>query len=171
MPNNSSAADTAPATEPTRRAGRMESALNSARGAANEALQETKEVARRAGQAIEANPMAVVVGGVAIGLAAGALLPKTKRETELLGPVGRRLTDAASDAATAAKDAAKVELATIPLSKEAARDQVGKVLDQVAKAISGAGEAALAGKRQTTVDNDAAADGEAAPRKTRQKAD
>jgi ElaB/YqjD/DUF883 family membrane-anchored ribosome-binding protein len=163
MPNNSSAADTN-ATQ-TRRAGRMETALNSARDAASDVIEETREVARRAGEVAEANPMAVVVGGVALGLAAGALLPKTRRETELLGPVGRRLTDAAADAASAAKDAAKVELATIPLSKEAARDQVGKVLDQIAKAISGAGEAALAGKRETVVDN------EPAPRKARQKAD
>ena len=165
MPNNSPAADDANSAEPTRNVGRMEAALTSARDAANDALQETREVARRAGKAIEANPMVVVAGGVAIGLAAGALLPKTKRETELLGPVGRRLTDAASGAATAAKDAAKVELGTLPLSKEAARAQVGKVLDQVAKAISDAGEAALAGKPQAVVQNDPE------PRRRARKAD
>ena len=154
MPTTAPPADNAATAEPTRRVGRMEAALGSARDAASDALQETKEVARRAGEAIEANPMAVVAGGVALGLVAGALLPKTKRETELLGPVGRRLTDAASDAATAAKDAAKIEFATIPLSKEAAREQVSKVLDQVAKAISTAGEAALASKPTATVNSD-----------------
>ncbi|MBS0479140.1 MAG: hypothetical protein JSR79_07565 [Proteobacteria bacterium] len=172
MPNTSStAADDTIAADPTRRAGRMESALNSARDAAADALEETREAARRAGQAIQANPVAIVVGGVAVGLAAGALLPKTKRETELLGPVGKRLTGAAADAASAAKDAAKVELATIPLSKDAAREQVGKVLDQVARAISEAGEAALAGKRQPIVDNEPRSAAEPATRKPRRKAD
>jgi ElaB/YqjD/DUF883 family membrane-anchored ribosome-binding protein len=147
-----------------RRAGRMESALATARGAANDAITETRRAARRAGQAAEANPLAVVAGGIAIGIAAGALLPKTKRETELLGPVGRRLTDAASDAATAAKDAARAELSTLPLSKEAARAQVGKVLDQVAKAVSEAGEAALA-QRSRPVEEPAAP----APRPKRTK--
>lgn len=165
MANNSSAADTNDMTAGKRTAGRVESALSNARDTANGALKETKDAARRAGAAIEANPMAVVVGGIAMGLAAGTLLPKTKRETELLGPVGRRLTDVASGAASAAKDAAKVELAAIPLSKDAARDQVSKVIDQFAKAISGAGEAALASKRETVVDN------KPAPRKSRQKAD
>ena len=106
-----------------------------------------KDAAQRAGEAIADNPLAVVAGGIAIGVAAGALLPKTRRETELLGSVGRRLTDAAADAADAAKEAARGELSTLPLSREAARDQVGKVIDQVAKAITGAGEAALASRR------------------------
>jgi len=81
----------------------------------------------------------------AIGLAAGALLPKTKRETELLGSVGKRLTGVAAGAAEAARDAAKAELGSLPLSKDAAKAQVSKLIDQVAKAVSSAGEAALNG--------------------------
>lgn len=155
-------------------AGRMESALTTARGAASDAWNEAREASRRVGEAAEANPLAVVAGGIAIGLAAGALLPKTRRETELLGPVGRRLTDAASGAASAAKDAAKIELATLPLSKEAARAQAGKVLDQVAKAISDAGEAALASrtpKAAPTGAGPATAADDATPRKRARKAD
>jgi len=129
-----------------KQSGRMESALATARGATNDALHETRKVAERAGKAIETNPLAVVAGGIAIGLAAGALLPKTKRETELLGPVGKRLTGVAAGAAEAAREAAKAELGTLPLSKDAAKEQVSKLLDQVAKAVSSAGEAALAGK-------------------------
>ena len=135
-----------PQNTETKQSGRMESALATARGATSDALDETRKVAERAGRAIEANPLAVVAGGIAIGLAAGALLPKTKRETELLGPVGKRLTGAAAGAAEAAREAAKAELGTLPLSKDAAKEQVSKLLDQVAKAVSSAGEAALAGK-------------------------
>jgi hypothetical protein len=125
--------------------GRMENALATARGATNDALHETRKVAERAGKAIETNPLAVIAGGIAIGLAAGALLPKTKRETELLGAAGKRLTGVAAGAAEAARDAAKAELGSLPLSKDAARAQVSKLIDQVAKAVSSAGEAALNG--------------------------
>ena len=123
--------------------GRMENALATARGATNDALHETRKAAERAGKAIEANPLAVIAGGIAIGLAAGALLPKTKRETELLGSVGKRLTGVAAGAAGAARDAAKAELGSLPLSKDAAKAQVSKLIDQVAKAVSSAGDAAL----------------------------
>ena len=130
-------------TAETKQSGRMESALATARGATNDALHETRKVAERAGKAIETNPLAVVAGGIAIGLAAGALLPKTKRETELLGSVGKRLTGVAAGAVEAARDAAKAELGSLPLSKDAAKAQVSKLIDQVAKAVSSAGDAAL----------------------------
>lgn len=132
-------------------AGRMETALTSARSTANSALDETRKAARRVGKAAEANPLAVIAGGIAIGLAAGALLPKSRRETELLGPVGKRLTGAAAGAAEAAKDAAKAELGSLPLSKDAARAQVSKLLDQVGKALSAGGEAALAARDDAPV--------------------
>ncbi|HEX7848133.1 MAG TPA: hypothetical protein VF485_00240 [Sphingomonas sp.] len=123
--------------------GRVETALATARGATNDALHETRKAAARAGKAIETNPLAVIAGGIAIGLAAGALLPRTKRETELLGPVGQRLTGVAAGAAGAARDAAKAELGSLPLSKDAAKAQISKLIDQVAKAVSSAGDAAL----------------------------
>lgn len=126
--------------------GRMENALATARGATNDALEETRKAAARAGKAMEANPLAVVAGGIAIGLAAGALLPKSKRETELLGPVGKRLTGVAAGAAEAARDAAKAELGSLPLNKDAAKAQVSKLIEQVAKAVSSAGDAALNAK-------------------------
>ncbi len=129
-----------------RKAGRMETALASARGATSDALHETRKAARQAGKAIESNPLAIVAGGIAVGLVAGALLPKSKRESELLGPMGKRLTGAAAGAAEAARDAARAELATLPLNKDAAKAQVSKLIEQVAKAVSSAGDAALNAK-------------------------
>jgi ElaB/YqjD/DUF883 family membrane-anchored ribosome-binding protein len=141
-----------PQSAEIKQSGRMESALATARGATNDVLHETGKIAERAGKAIEANPLAVVAGGIAIGLAAGALLPKTKRETELLGSVGKRLTGVAAGAAEAARDAAKAELGSLPLSKDAAKAQVSKLIDQVAKAVSSAGEAALNGSPVTAAE-------------------
>lgn len=132
-----------PQNTESKQSGRMETALATARGATNDALHETRKAAERAGKAIETNPLAVVAGGIAIGLAAGALLPKTKRETELLGAMGKRVTGVAAGAAEAARDAAKAELSSLPLSKDAAKAQISKLIDQVAKAVSSAGDAAL----------------------------
>ena len=120
-------------------------------GRAEAALVEARKTARRVGEAAEGNPLAVVAGGIALGVVAGALLPKTRRETEWLGPVGKRMTDVATGAAEAARGAAAAELATLPLSRTAAREQVGRVLDQIAQALSSAGEAALSGAHKTTV--------------------
>ncbi|MDB5677624.1 hypothetical protein [Sphingomonas bacterium] len=140
-------------------AGRMETALTSARSTASDALGETRKAARRVGKAAEANPLAVIAGGIAIGLAAGALLPRSRRETELLGATGKRLNGAVAGAAEAARDAAKAELGSLPLSKDAARKQVTKLLDQVGKALSAGGEAALAARDEAP-----------APKKTARKA-
>ena len=125
-----------PASKPTPRSV-AEKAMDSGRDAAREA-------ARRTAEGIEANPLAVLVGGVAIGVLAGALVPRTEQEGKLLGPIGKRINDTASGAAQAARDAGKAELDSLGLNKEAARDQVGKLLDGVAKAISTAGAAAAA---------------------------
>jgi len=104
--------------------------------------QTARDAARRTAEGIEANPISVLVGGVALGVLAGALLPRTEQESKLLGPVGRRLTDTASGAAQAARDAGKAELDSLGLNKDAARVQVGKVIDGVIKALSSAGAAA-----------------------------
>ena len=135
-------------TEPTvkKAAGRMEAALTTARGTATDALHETRKAAQRVGKAAEANPLAVVAGGIAIGLAAGALLPRTKRETSLLGSVGKRINGAAAGAAVAARDAAKAELGSFPLNRQDARAHVDKLLGQVGKAMSAGGDAALAAR-------------------------
>ena len=118
------------------------------KSAAEKALSTTRDTARvaarRTAQGIEANPLAVLVGGVALGAIAGALVPRTEQESQLLGPVGKRINDTASGAAQAARDAGKAELDSLGLNKEAARDQVGKLLDGVIKAISTAGAAAAA---------------------------
>jgi len=103
-----------------------------------------REAARRTAEGIEANPLAVLVGGVALGVIAGAVVPRTEQEGKLLGPIGKRINDTASGAAQAARDAGKAELDSLGLNREAARDQVGKLLDGVAKAISTAGAAAAA---------------------------
>jgi len=140
--------DTAPkkSAPSTGARGTMEQTYRSAKDAAGKAIETTRGAARdavkRTAQSAEANPIAVLAGGIAVGMLAGALLPNSEQEARLLGPVGKRLTDTAKGAAAAAKDAGKAELDSLGLNREAAREQVGKVLDGVLKALSSAGAAA-----------------------------
>src|SRR5437868_2109632 len=100
--------DTAPKKPATSAAARgtMENTYRSAKDAAGKAGETTRSAARdavnRTAQTAQANPIAVLAGGVAIGMLAGAFLPNTEQEAKLLGPVGKRLTDTAKGAAAAA---------------------------------------------------------------------
>jgi hypothetical protein len=130
---NAPSTTAAAASKPKRPAPRT--ALETAKSTATDAV-------RRTAEGIEANPLAVLVGGIALGVLAGAVIPRTEQEGKLLGPVGKRINDTAAGAAQAARDAGKAELDSLGLNKEAARDQVSKLLDGVVKALSSAGAAA-----------------------------
>jgi ElaB/YqjD/DUF883 family membrane-anchored ribosome-binding protein len=132
--------DTAPAKPTDKNAVRetMESTYRNARDAASKAIETTRDATRdavkRTTQSVEANPIAMLAGGIAVGMLAGAFLPHSEQEKKLLGPVGKRLTDTAAGAAAAAREAGKAELD--------AHDQVGKVIGGVLKALASAGTAA-----------------------------
>lgn len=113
------------------------------------ALTAAGETTRRAVQGIEANPLGILVGGLAVGALAGALIPRSEKEKELLAPVGKRLGESARAAVQAAKDAGRVELENRGLTPDAGRDQVKSLLSGVVKALgtaSAAGAKAAAGK-------------------------
>ncbi|TFI60233.1 hypothetical protein E2493_00530 [Sphingomonas parva] len=126
---------------------RTSAAYQSARERAGSALQGARETARSAGQrtaaGIETNPMAAVVGGLAIGLVAGAVLPKTKREQALLGSAGRKIHDTAREAVRAAKDAGREQIDELGLSRDAVQRRLGEFTDRAVGAVkTSAGAAA-----------------------------
>ncbi|SFR80191.1 hypothetical protein [Sphingomonas jatrophae] len=98
---------------------------------------------RTAAQGVEANPLAALAGGIAAGLIAGALLPRTQKEAQLLGPLGARLSDAAREAVSAAKEAGFASFDEAGFNREAIQAQVEKLLDGASKAAGAAGGAAL----------------------------
>lgn len=105
----------------------------------------------RLGGAVDSAPLAAVAAGVALGAIAGALLPRTDRETEVLGPLGSKIGQAAADAAKAARDAGKQELGLLGDAKSPMEMIVEKAVDAVSKAGSAAGSAAastVAGKQE-----------------------
>lgn len=134
----------------TAKRGSMETSYNAARASARKAIVATLDsardgaarAARRTAEAVEGNPLAVLAGGIAVGVLAGALLPKTERESALLGPVGKRLTEGATTAAKAARDAGVAELASAGISRDALREQAEKIVGKVMSAVQDAGDAA-----------------------------
>ena len=108
-------------------------------------LDDAKHAAKRTADAIESNPLVIVAGGIAIGALAGALIPRSAKEKELLAPVGRSLSDRARSAFQAAREAGNSELQNAGLSKDAAKDQVKSLFQGIAKAAASAGSAAAKG--------------------------
>ncbi|MCW2955822.1 MAG: hypothetical protein JWO69_691 [Thermoleophilia bacterium] len=77
-----------------------------------------KKTARRAGGAIQENPVGLAIGGLALGFVAGLVLPSTRVENQKLGPMadqlkdtakeqGQELIDRGKDVAQSAMEAAK----------------------------------------------------------------
>jgi hypothetical protein len=100
------------------------------------------DAARATTDAIEANPLGIVVGGLAVGALIGALLPRSDKERELLAPVGKRLNETARAAVDTAKAQGLAELESRGFTRDAAREQVKNVLGGLSAAAGKAGAAA-----------------------------
>ena len=100
---------------------------------------------QRTSQRIETNPMAAVVGGLALGGLVAWLLPKTERESQALGSVGTKLTDTARQAAQSAMDAGKEQVNQI---KESAASNIGHaVMDAVSSSTGSGGGSGTTGQQ------------------------
>jgi len=103
---------------------------------------------RKTSEGIDSNPVAAVVGGLAIGALVAALLPRTSREDELLGSVGRKINDSAREAANAAKEAGRGQLDELGLSRDGLQSKLNEFTDRAVGAVkSSAGAAAGAARR------------------------
>jgi hypothetical protein len=120
---------------------------NQDQGAAERARMAASDATRRAAQAAEANPLGVVAGGLALGAIAGALLPRSDKEKQLLAPVGKKLGEGARAAIAAAKEAGRSELETRGFTAEAGREQAKNLVGGLGKALSSAGTAGVKAAR------------------------
>jgi len=114
------------------------------------AREKAKTAGRSATEGLDSNPIAALLGGIAVGVMLGALLPRTERETQALGVVGDKLQGAAREAADAAKDAGRDKLAEFGLSREHIRDTIKSLVDDIIAAAGTAGTAALDSARKST---------------------
>jgi len=104
------------------------SAYEAARGTARSA-------GRKTVREVEANPIAAVAGGLALGALAAAFLPKSKREQAVLGDVGRRINDTAREAARAAREAGKEQIGELGFSRDAVRRRLDGLTDAAVGAL------------------------------------
>ena len=101
---------------------RQQDALTpSARERAIEAYDQARE---RAVDRIETSPLLAIGGGLAIGALLAVILPRTRTEERVLGPVGGRIADTARIAADAAKEAGREKLAELNITREAGKGAV-----------------------------------------------
>ncbi len=82
---------------------RTASAYDAARTRASDAT-------RKANEQLSVYPISAVVGGFLLGALVGALIPRTERETKLIGKAGRRVAGVAKDAAQRGLDAGREQL-------------------------------------------------------------
>ena len=89
------------------------------------ARERTTDVTRQVTSQMSIYPVGAVIGGLAVGALLGVLLPRTRRETEWFGDTGRRITDAARDAAQKGFDA----------GKDRVEQLTGRVVTKVSSAV------------------------------------
>ena len=114
--------------------GRASEAYQAARERTYSAYEAARERASDVGRQAAVYPVAAVIGGIALGAVIGYLLPRTRREEDLLAPTGRRITEAARDAAQRGLDAGKQQIEEI---RNRAAQKVGEA---VVEAVGGSGK-------------------------------
>lgn len=121
-------------------------AVKRAQDAAVTGVEQSKAIGRQAKtktiEGIDKSPLAMILGGIAIGAIVGALLPRTERETKVLGKAGKKLNKKARKIAEAAKVAGMSQVDTLGLNGEAMRTQFRELVSKAALAVKAAGQAA-----------------------------
>ncbi|HZF43321.1 MAG TPA: hypothetical protein VEZ48_07920 [Sphingomonadaceae bacterium] len=109
-------------------------ARDRAGGLATSARDTASTARMKTSDGIDANPVAALIGGLALGALAAAVLPRTRKEDELLGGIGEKINDSARTAAQAAKDAGRDKLDELGINKDAAMEKA-KELAQSASTV------------------------------------
>ena len=125
----------------TNRAGGQQQQPNDLRQQAidayDSALDSASSAGRKAGDAIDQAPLIALGAGIAAGAVIAALLPTSRRERDLLRPYGDRVTGAARDAASAAREAGSQKLRELGLTPDAIADKAGEAAKATAQAAVG----------------------------------
>ncbi|MFP5330345.1 MAG: hypothetical protein ACLGHC_09470 [Alphaproteobacteria bacterium] len=97
----------------------------------------TSGATRRAGDAIAEAPLVALGAGLAVGALVAALIPTSRRERELLGPYAERVSDAAREAADAARQAGSEKLRELGLTPDAVAEKASEAARHTAQAALG----------------------------------
>ena len=117
-------------------------AYDTARTAAVDAYDSARDKAASAKEktsdGIDEAPLIALAGGLAVGVLLAALLPRTAKENELLGPLGERITGSARNAVDAAKEAGREKMSELNLTRDAGSSALEKIIRGVSDAALGA---------------------------------
>ena len=102
---------------------------------------------RKATGGIEEAPLLALAGGLAAGAVLAALIPASRKERELLGPVADRIKDRAGDAVSAAKEAGQARLDELGLTRDKGSETLRTILEGAGNAAKASAEAAVANLR------------------------
>ena len=102
---------------------------------------------RKATGGVDEAPLLALAGGLAVGAALAAIIPASRRERELLGPVAGRIKDRAGDAVSAAKDAGQARLDELGLTRDKGTETLRTILEGAGDAAKASAEAAVANIR------------------------
>lgn len=121
-------------------------AYSTGRSAAARGVNDSKDLAAKAmiksGDSFDKNPLAIVLGGIAIGAIVGALIPSSEREKKVMGKAAKKLNKKAKKMAEAAKDAGKTKVDSLGLNGDAVREQFRTLVTKATEALLAAGKAA-----------------------------
>ena len=123
---------------------RASDAYDGARAKAIDAYDSARE---KSGNGIAEAPFAALGAGLALGAIIAALLPKTRVEDRLLGPVTDRVTTAGKAAVDAGKVAGRDKLNELNITRDAGKNVIQSLLDGLGAAARSSGEAALGAVR------------------------
>ena len=127
--------------------GAYESATHRAGEFYSDARRRAGDAGRRAADTVEEYAITATLGGLALGLLVGALLPRTRREEEWIGPYGRQVTNRARAAAEAAREVGTDKLERFDFLKDVARDTAKRMLENAKDVAEEAGSAAARGAK------------------------
>jgi ElaB/YqjD/DUF883 family membrane-anchored ribosome-binding protein len=113
---------------PATRQGPLEAARARTASAYEAARNRASDATRRANEQLSVYPLSAVVGGFLLGALVGALVPRTERETRLIGKAGRRVAGAAKDAAQRGIDAGREQFDQL---KSKAVETVGEAVSSL----------------------------------------
>jgi hypothetical protein len=107
------------------------------------AIESYDSARRKAAGGIEDAPLLALAGGLAAGAVLAALLPASRKERELLGPVADRIKDKAGDAVSAAKEAGQARLDELGLTRDKGTETLRTILEGAGDAARASADAAV----------------------------
>ena len=117
------------------------------RSSRTRAIEAYDSARRKASGGIEDAPLLALAGGLAAGAVLASLLPTSRKERELLGPVADRIKDRAGDAVSAAKDAGQARLDELGLTRDKGSDTLRSIVEGAGDALTVSAQAAVANIR------------------------